>query len=212
MTTTKPTDKTMARLANDGLLPSVTKILKTYRKATEAQIAAGLDWYGVAHSLALGLDPANPLRAAGVISALSVQKDWDINVALAVRAYADGVATGHTGAQCGKANAIMAGADVVKELGGKKTQNFALVIANPADPHAVVVDRHAVSIAIGRLSTDDDTKILTLKGVYDLYADAYREAARRAGVSPSQMQAVTWVVWRLTETKFRAANNRKVSE
>jgi hypothetical protein len=197
--------RTLASLTERGLIPSVERIIATYRAATDEQLSEGLHWYADAHSLAVALDRENPLRAAGVIAALSPLTPWERNKALAVRAFADGVATGHMKAAMDKANRILAGEDVVAVLNAPKTSAFAATIADPTDAHAVVVDRHAMSVAIGRPSTDEDTKALALKGVYDLYADAYREAARRIGTAPSVVQAVTWVVWRQTSIRTAAS-------
>jgi hypothetical protein len=200
-----PTAQTLSALAERGLTPSVERIITTYRAATAEQMSEGMHWYSDAHSLALALCPSNPLQAAGVIAALSPMTPWERNKTLAVQAYADGVSTGNTTAACSKANRILAGEDVATVLNAPKTTAFAQTIADPTDQSAVVVDRHAMSVAIGRASTDADTSMLTRKGVYGLYADAYREAARRAGVAPSVMQAVTWVVWRQTGIRTSAA-------
>jgi len=195
---------TIAKLREMKALPTVANVLKTYRAATSEQLSEGIGWYSDAHSLALALNRNNPLESAGVIAALSPIKTWEQNKTLAIRAYADGVATGTTGDQCQKANQILAGEDVPTVLNGAKTVAFAQTIADPTDPHAVVIDRHAMSVAMGRASTDTDTSLLGRKGVYELYADVYREAARRIGVSPSTVQAVTWVVWRQTSIRTSA--------
>lgn len=199
---------TTKRALSEDMIPSTRRITALYRQATPEQLADGLDWYQDAHSLALALDPANVERAAGVIAALSPRVHWNINVKLAVRAYADGQASKCMPMSANKANAILGGADVAKTLKGPKTVAFAQVIADPTDPHAVVIDRHAMSVAIGRCATDDDYTVLGLKGVYEQFADAYRRAARIIGVSPSQVQAVTWVVWRETKIRTAAANRR----
>jgi hypothetical protein len=206
MTTTKGAP--VATLAD--ILPSETamvrNILKVYRSATDAQRGQGMAWYDEAHSLAVALDPENPMRAAGVISALSPRIQWSYNQKLAIRLYADGVLTGGClPANYTKANKIFNGADVMATLKAPKTQAFAATIANPAGDHAPVIDRHAFSVAVGYASTDDDTSILGRKGAYDLFAGAYRKAAKRAGISPSQMQAVTWVVWRQTAIRYSAS-------
>lgn len=208
MTTTKTATRTRTVTLPADVTPAAANIIRIFREANAAQLAEGLEWYADAHSLAVALDPSNPQRAAGVISALSIQKTWQQNVALAVRAYADGAASGHTGYSCRTANRILAGESIDDVLKGDKTNAFAHVIADPTDPHAVVVDRHAFDIALGRVTDDDTRGILSRKGVYAIFADAYREAARVLGYSPSQVQAVTWVVWRETETKFAAANRR----
>jgi hypothetical protein len=195
------------------LLPSETRmvrnILKTYRSATDAQRLQGMTWYDTAHALAVDLDPQNVTRAAGVISALSPRETWEVNQRLAIRLYVDGpLTTGTLPDSIRKANAIYGGADVATTLNGKKTVAFAATIADPADPFAVVVDRHAVSVALARCSADADASVLSRKGGYEWYADAYRKAAKRAGVSPSQMQATTWVVWRQTAIRTAANNVR----
>lgn len=204
-------------LSLDALLPSrgemTGKILATYNAATEEQMLDGKSWYPTANHLANRLDPENPWRAAGVISALSPQMDWERNMFLAERTYAEGLAYGCLGVSCRKANAIFTGesdeGSVVGVLGGRKTIAFAVSIMEPDHPTNVVVDRHAVSIALGRPSDDADVATLNRKGGYDYYADAYRAAAEIAGVSPNVMQAVTWTVWRETSIQVAASVRAK---
>lgn len=211
MTETTPVKRKALPLS--ALLPSretmTSKILATYNTATEDQMLDGKSWYPTANHLAARLDPENPWRAAGVISALSPQMDWDRNMFLTERTYAEGLAYGCLGASCRKANEIYNGtgreADVLPVLGGRKTTAFAISIMEPDHPTNVVVDRHAVSIALGRTSDDADVATLNRKGGYDWYADAYRAAAEIAGVTPNVMQAVTWTVWRETEIRTAAA-------
>lgn len=193
------------------LTPSVDNILSVYRRATADQVARGLSWYADAHTIALGLDTDNVGRAAGILAALSPRMPWARNITLAARVYTEHKASGTLGRSCAMADAIFNGADPDAILRGSKINAFWRTIADPTDPTAVVVDRHAVSVAIGRVSSDDDTKILTRKGVYEMYAEAYREAARIAGVAPSQMQAITWVVWREAEIRTAAANRAAVA-
>lgn len=189
------------------LIPSTRKITRIYRSLTPEQVKDGMNWYNVAHGLAVDLDPTNVLRAAGVISALSPQNKWENNVRLAQLAYAESPG-GHTKAVLSKVARIMAGEDVVTVLNGAKTVNFALTIADPTDPHAVVIDRHAFDIAVGRVTDDKTRDVLDRKGVYDQFADAYRRAARIIGISPSQMQASTWVGWRETTIRTHKAVSR----
>lgn len=208
MTTTATATRTRKPLAPE-VTPDAAHIIRVFRDATESQMAEGLAWYADAHTLAVALDSRNPLRAAGVIAALSVKQDWSRNVVLATRAFAEGHASGTLGFCVKAADRILAGESVDDVLKGDKTNNFAHVIADPTDAHAVVVDRHAFDIALGRVTDDETRGILSRKGVYDTFADAYREAAAVLGYSPSQVQAVTWVVWRQTATKFAAANRRR---
>jgi len=192
-----------------GLVASVNNVLRVYRAATPEQVAKGAQWYHEAHSLALALDPINPRRAAGVIAALSPQKRWKQNVALAVRAFADGEASGHTKQSCTAATRILAGEDFDLVLKGPKIRAFAATITDPAFTDSVVVDRHAHDIAVGQV-TDDLTRGRALRGKrYDVFSALFVAAAERAGVAPSVMQATTWVQWRETRAAYAAYNLRE---
>src|SRR6187549_2352390 len=117
MTTTETKRKPLT-LAE--ILPSVEemteRISRLFQSATKEQAEDGRTWYSTAHHLAVRLDPESPMRAAGVISALSPQMDWERNMFLAERTYAEGLAYGCLGASCRKANAIYNGADVMATL------------------------------------------------------------------------------------------------
>jgi len=188
-------------------------ILSLYRKASDAQRADGMAWYAEAHALAVTLARSadhSVLRAAGVISALSPQMDWARNQTLAIRTYAEGgISSGCLGMSVRKADAIYNGADVVETLKAPKTTAFALVIADPTNTHDVVIDRHAMSVAHGRQATESEVTALGRKGQYEAYATAYRKAAAEAGITPSQMQAVTWTVWRETMIRVAASVRRQ---
>ena len=49
-------------------------------------------------------------------------------------------------------------------------------------------------LKVYRMATDDDTNIG--KRLYRELQSAYVRAAKRAGVKPHEMQAVTWAVWK----------------
>lgn len=181
--------------------PNSARILEIYSLATVAELDEGLNWYADANAFAQTLDPENPARAAGVIAALSPMKDWKNNIVLAVRAYEQGFASGALYSNTAKADAILSGADPLDVLGGNKVRNFYKSIADPENADAVCIDRHAFDIAVGRITNDKSRNALSRKGVYDGFGDAYRRAARIIGkdgyaVVPSQVQAVTWGVWR----------------
>ena len=197
MTTTQDVD-TMA-----------SNILAIYRQANPGQKRDGMRWYDTAHKLAVRLANSadhDILRAAGVISAISPQMPWDRNQRLAEKTYADkGITGGALGVSVRKADAIYNGADVLTTLNAPKTKAFALVIAEPQNRQHVVIDRHALSVAHGRQVTDTEVAGLGRKGAYERYADAYRKAAAEAGITASQMQAITWVVWRETSIRVSAS-------
>ncbi|MCA1217246.1 hypothetical protein LCE31_02145 [Streptomyces sp. 8L] len=73
-----------------------------------------------------------------------------------------------------------------------KTGCFYVCIANPEDPQAVVIDRHAHDIAVSEIYGQRERGLGAL-GHYNLLADCYRAAAQEIGEVPSKVQAVTWV-------------------
>jgi hypothetical protein len=178
----------------------VSNIVKVYRSATPAQRARGKTWYDTAHDIAI-LIGGDVKVGAGVIAVLSAQRQWLETIRLAQHAVTtldvrlDGKQLKTFNDQEQKVKRIMRGEDPETVLPmARKTGQFYLCIVNPAHPHAVVVDRHAHDIAVGR-PYGDAPRGLSAIGRYEIFAQAYREAARRLKVKPLQAQAVTWVVW-----------------
>ena len=88
-----------------------------------------------------------------------------------------------------KARAAMVADDPWSTFGdGPKTKAFAANIIG--DDHAVTVDVWAARIA--GITEEQLARV----GVYEAVAHGYRLAAKRAGITPAQMQATTWVVIR----------------
>lgn len=181
--------------------PNSMNIVRVWDQATEAEVAAGINWYRDAHALAVLLSPADPSQAAGVLAALSPMMDWEQNMKLGIRAYADGSASGALSSNVKKANLILNGAAPLDVLGGNKVRAFYGCINNPSS-ESVCIDRHAFDIAVGRVTNNESRQALSRKGVYESFANAYVRAAKtlsdRLGtpVSASEVQAVTWGVWR----------------
>ena len=170
----------------------VQNIISAYRSATPEQVQRGRTWYATAHELASVLADGETRKGAGVIAALSANKRWSDNVRLARRAFG-GRPGGSFQDAVRKAERIMAGEDPERVLPmGSKTGMFYRCIADPSDPDAVVIDRHAHDIAVGEIYGDRD-RGLSSKNRYALLAHVYREAAQRLGELPSTVQAVTWV-------------------
>lgn len=96
--------------------------------------------------------------------------------------------------------------NVSEQLGFEhKIRSFYNNIAAPnSDLEHVTIDTHAVAAALfeALAGTDPEvvqnfggtgkTTITGVGGTYGLIADAYREAARRVGVQPREMQSITW--------------------
>ena len=168
-------------------------VVACFESATPDEYRAGMTWYNDAHQFALSLDN-DVWRAAGVIAAMSVQKQWDVNVRLAERAYATGKVTGNFHTMNAQGQRILDGEHPMEVLGGDKVRAFCAAIATDGMSDIAVIDRHAHDIAMGRVFTDATRKIG--KRLYRTMAMHYGEAAKEVGVSVNQIQAVTWVRWR----------------
>lgn len=185
--------------ATNAPQPTTRRVMTVYRHADATHIADGLAWYDNAHAEAVKLDPARPRRAAGVIAALSPRTAWPRNLELARQAYANGRATGTMRMCTAAADQILDGADPLDVLRGPKVCAFFTLIDNPGDPETVCVDRHAIDVAVGRRMDDRLRSCwypLERRGLYALFADRYRRAARLTRMRPAQVQAITWLSWR----------------
>ncbi|HTE66948.1 MAG TPA: hypothetical protein VK736_11925 [Candidatus Binatia bacterium] len=102
-----------------------------------------------------------------------------------------------TGSNVVKARRCDAGEHWADVLGGPKVRAFAALIDDPDDLTAVVIDRHAFDVAVGRVTSDHERDLLLKRrGVYERFARVYRAAARVLGIPPSVVQATTWTYWR----------------
>lgn len=178
--------------------PTVHNVLAVFGAATADQIREGLAWYLDAHNFATILDPSNVSRAAGIIAALSPMMGWEANKVQAGRVFErNGDASGlGLSRNCAKAAAIYNGAEPLSVLGGDKVRAFYSTILDPHGYSIPVIDRHAFDIAVGRVTDEKARGTLSRKGEYDRFGEVYIDAAKVAGVSSSQMQAITWVAWR----------------
>lgn len=173
----------------------VSNIIQAWLDATPEDVRIGLSWYPVAHDLAEILGDGDARKGAGVIAALSPQTPWERNCSLAQDAV-DGDVHGHSGKTLLKVRAILDGADPEDVLPrDKKTGHFFRNILDPTDPDPVTIDRHAHDIAVGE-RYGSQNRGLGCASRYATLAHAYREAARRMGILPCVLQAVTWMSWR----------------
>ena len=186
----------------------VYNIISVYREADETQHAEGLVWYDNAQKAAylIALKHDVPVYVAvAVIAALSPNNKWSRNVVNAdalIGAFIRGdgidsvkVSTYHK--MKAKAWDILAarpdydGAKTM--LKGQKITSFFKDIMGEFN---VTIDGHARNIAYGeRVGLTDDRTNIGVREYRALQA-AYEEAARRVGLMPYQLQAITWRVWR----------------
>jgi len=174
---------------------TVASILQVWETSSASQREEGAQWYGEARDVAAQMSAASGLsleHCATVISHLSPRTSWSRNVAGAMALVTTGTAPACIGSNVDRARRAIASADPLGTIRGPKTRSFALNILG--DPDAVTVDVWAVRIALPRHA--DPEAALTRTGVYDAVAHCYRLAARRVGVSPSTLQAATWIAIR----------------
>ncbi|MEU7830349.1 hypothetical protein [Nonomuraea sp. NPDC049129] len=173
----------------------VRNVVAVWDSATSEQLNQGLHWYRSANQLAYMISDGHVRKGAGVIAALSANKRWSTNVALATRAFESGKPSGHFNDALDKADRIMAGEDPESVLPMDiKTGQFFKCIANPRDSWAVCIDRHAHDIAVG-MRYGDSARGLSSRNRYAMLASVYRKAADWVGYLPQEIQAVTWVTW-----------------
>jgi len=186
----------------------IHNITSVYRDADATQYNEGLVWYDdaqkAAYRIAVKYDMPVYIVVA-VIAALSPNNKWSRNVVNAdalIGAFISGdgmlsvkVSTYNRMKQ--KAWDILAarpdydGAKAM--LRGQKITSFFMDIMGEFN---VTIDGHARNIAYGeRVGLTDDRTNIGVREYRALQA-AYEEAARRVGLMPYQLQAITWRVWR----------------
>ena len=168
-------------------------------------VTVGMEWYSEAHQVAktvgvlAGYHDDMALRVgAGVLSALSPMRDWDLNIAIAILLVTEGKQK-HTKIQHDKALAMLAGKEPIEILGDRanKTKAFYLAIMNPNNNWTEpVIDRHAVAVYMGRTVTDKEIKALESPKVYNRIVRAYMKASELTGINHHALQAMTWTQWR----------------
>ncbi len=83
--------------------------------------------------------------------------------------------------------------DILTRLNGQKTRSF---YSNIRGLDEVTIDGHALNIARGvRFNLTDDRTNLG-KRLYRELQQAYVRAAKRVGIEPHNLQAITWTTWR----------------
>jgi hypothetical protein len=186
--------------------------------ASQTDIMDGIDWYDRAYNLAVrfihAYDGLTMGQAVGVISALSPQNKWErncIDAEAMIKTWAIGgdynmLKVSTFNKNKAKAIAILeldmesADAEAIPNiLSGQKVVAFYRSIMG--DKNAVCVDGHAFAIFIGERIPTTKTPSITPK-LFETIQRAYQLVAKRShdlcGVelSPTQVQAVTWVTYR----------------
>lgn len=188
-----------ARLVRD----IADNVLKAYSRADNETRALGRQWYITARDIADGIARRNSLtreQAASLIALLSPRKSWDLNILHAEQASTGNLGFGPFAYQRERIPHILrdrAGrADLVK--GPKVSRFLANILGDWAE---VTVDIWAIRVACDD-TTLGDSDYKAAAGTptrYDIIADGYRLAASEVGLTPAEVQAITWVQVRNAE-------------
>ena len=187
----------------------VRNILKVYRRATPEDIANGLEWYDRAKryaSIISNLSGVNLNTVVGVMAALSPNNRWERNVKDTERmvwAWVKGEDLSDFKVSCyntmkQKAWSILEDNltdddDILTRLKGQKIRSF---YSNIRGLSEVTIDGHALNIALGIRQGLTSDKTNMGKKLYREMQEAYVKAAKRVGVKPHELQAITWTTWK----------------
>lgn len=187
----------------------VRNILKLYRMATDEDTAKGVEWYARAERMAKAIaeDAGLPLPTViGVMAALSPNNKWSrncIDTATMCQAWQNGDNMDSFKVCCyntmkAKAWAILDlgltdDEDILSHLNGQKIRSF---YSNIRGLDEVTIDGHALNIARGKRVVLTSDKTNMGKREYRSLQEAYVRAAKRVGVKPHVLQAITWTTWK----------------
>jgi hypothetical protein len=198
---------------------SAQNVVDKFHQANDDEKNLGARWYSDAHHIAKAIAGGDAAKGAGLLSAYSPQAGWGVNMHNASKAFRShrpgepesipGKGSGAMGMHQKYAHRIMEGEHYDNVLRAPKTNAFAHLIEHGDDSpedkargHSrVVVDRHAMSVSMGRRTTqDDDLNLLGNPHYYEHAAQTYRDAAHiinekhGTNYAPHQIQAITWGV------------------
>jgi hypothetical protein len=187
----------------------VRNILKVYRRASDDDMANGIEWYARALRMSETIAKEYDLpvtTVVGVMAALSPNNRWERNVRdteTMCKAWVMGDCLSDFKVSCyntmkAKAWSILVDEltdddDILTRLNGQKIRSF---YSNIMGLDEVTIDGHALNIALGyRQGLTTDSTNMGKRQYRELQA-AYVRAAQRVGVKPHVLQAVTWTTWK----------------
>ena len=83
--------------------------------------------------------------------------------------------------------------DILTRLNGQKIRSF---YSNIRGLDEVTIDGHAYNIALGIRQGLTSDKTNMGKKLYREMQSAYVKAAKRVGIKPHELQAITWTTWK----------------
>ena len=157
------------------------------------------------------------LLGAGIISAFSPQMVWEKNIRAAnVFAGSFDKPVWITNRDYDKAvkmvkyvreNTGVEPDDILEILGdgAVKTRPFFMNILNPyghVRNNGITIDRHAIAIYLGDVPSPIQVSRASSKNGNTLIQNSYKIASQKLGVHHNDLQATTWLEWRINKDKY----------
>ena len=143
-------------------------------------------------------------KVLGVIAALSPLTEWNKNLELAEGLIRTGDCK-HTKVFKDKARRILYSGEtddiILSILNGNKIKSFYMNLMYPDEKEFVTIDRHAISIVLGREATDKERSLTDKQ--YQFFSECYKEVARELDILPNFLQSITWQAWK----RMKSAKN-----
>ena len=158
------------------------------------------DWYADAHNFCQYVSDKYTIpldKVIGIVAALSPRKEWNLNKRIAI----DLIENGH----CGQIGVFVNKAiditdrgnsesKILSILNGQKISAFFMNIKYPDCSDNVTIDRHAISVALGHIASDNEQSMTAKE--YTFFKDCYIFTARKLGIKPLLLQSITWMTWK----------------
>ncbi len=192
----------MSQLPEFGKM--VSNVLKTYYEATEDERSEGMSWYNRAYEICDEVATAYGVKTSqvvGVMAVVSPAMTWDQNEFAPAKIcdlYSRGIrweawaGFATWGPNRKKAQRILDGD--YDAISGNKVTAFYGAIMGATD--SVALDRWAIRVLLDNPTLGNDMIVPSGKKCYDYMAEVYKKAAEVVGINPSDIQAVTWTVYR----------------
>ncbi len=173
---------------------AVSRLRQEWTSAPTERVSYGIDWYRREYRWVAGLASDTGYtheQVAAVAAVLSPRTKWSRAKQLTELAlYGNDITGMALGRSVRKVEMILAGVDPAQVVSGPKVTSFWHNLCGELD--WVTIDTHSFAQASGRDYNDKGAKFLERWGVYDTYADAFRQVAREVGLKPAELQAALW--------------------
>ena len=157
------------------------------------------------------------LLGAGIISAFSPQMVWEKNIR-AANVFAGSLTKpvwvtnrdydkAFNIVKCVTGNSDATSENILEILGdgAVKTRPFFMNILNPSggvQDNGITIDRHAIAIYLGDVPSALQVGRASSKNGNTQIQNSYKIASQKLGVHHNDLQATTWLEWRINKAKY----------